>query len=162
MPNPPVADALLAQAMHIAETADVTTPPGRLVLYSVSYLPTQANRVLALAHLSEHPGCVTIELTEAGRALEALDLFAPRSALPKARAYLPWFAASRRLVAAASGDVRAFVEGADRRSTFLSVELPAIMRNPAIPTINGAPKADWLRRAAAANPQIDPTSVLAV
>ena len=51
-----------------------------------------------------------------------------------------WRLASRRFIDCASGNVTAFVDNADPRSVFRSEELPAILRNPKILTINGVDK----------------------
>ena len=51
-----------------------------------------------------------------------------------------WATASRRFILAAAGNVTAFVENADKRSTFVSVELPLILQNDKIKLINGIDK----------------------
>ena len=48
-----------------------------------------------------------------------------------------WKAASKRFIEAASGNVCAFVEKADRRSVFPFTELPTILQNERIRTVNG-------------------------
>ena len=44
------------------------------------------------------------------------------------------------MIAKASGNITVFVDGADARSVFRSVELPAILQNPNIDSINGKDK----------------------
>ena len=51
-----------------------------------------------------------------------------------------WHIASERYIKAASGNIHAFVEGADERSTFCTTELAEIMKNPQITHINGVEK----------------------
>ena len=51
-----------------------------------------------------------------------------------------WKIASARMIAEARGDVKAFVKNADPRSVFRSTELPEILRNEEIKTINGVDK----------------------
>ena len=51
-----------------------------------------------------------------------------------------WRLASHRFIEAASGNVTAFVDNADPRSVFLSEELPTILQNSKILTINGIDK----------------------
>lgn len=48
--------------------------------------------------------------------------------------------ASRRFAEAASGDVWAFVRNANLRRVFCAVELPVLMENPRVLSINGIPK----------------------
>ena len=57
-----------------------------------------------------------------------------------------WALASKRFIAAASGNVLAFVTGADPRSTFVSVELPHILQNENIKQINGEDKFVFAKR----------------
>ena len=46
----------LALARQIAANEDVSTPPDSVVLYSISYQPTDENKRRALRFLAEHPG----------------------------------------------------------------------------------------------------------
>lgn len=140
-------NAELKQAYDIAKHADVTTPPNSLLLYSISYLPTDENKKKALAYRSEHPECRMIDDTECGKQLIALNLnTAEKYSTPPAELMQIWAIASRRFIMAASGNVTAFVDDADKRSTFVSVELPSILQNPNIQFINGIAKSKFAKQ----------------
>ena len=51
-----------------------------------------------------------------------------------------WQIASKRFIDAASGNINAFIDGADERSTFCTTELQEILNNPHITNINGIEK----------------------
>ena len=59
-------------------------------------------------------------------------------------AYL-WKVASKRLLENASGNITAFVKDADERSVFRSMELPTILANDKIKTINGVDKFEFAK-----------------
>jgi len=128
-----------SQAWHIAETADVTTASDSVVLYSISYLPTTENKQQAVLYLQQHKNCCTLDDTPCGKALIALNL--PNdSHQPNEEVMQIWALASKRFIQAASGNITAFVTGADKRSTFVSVELPLLLQNDKIYKINGQDK----------------------
>jgi hypothetical protein len=129
----------LDQAYEIAQKADVSSALNGAVLYSVSYLPTKENKLKAAEYVKNHQNCTTLDETECGRGLIALgletDFKAPQDELMKV-----WAIASERFITAASGNVTAFVENADSRSTFVRTELPNLLKNDKISTINGEDK----------------------
>ncbi len=129
----------LAEAYKIAQNESVETPADSVVLYSISYLPTRENKDNALAYLKNHPECLTLDDTPCGKKLIALGL-ETGSGCPNSEILKVWAIASARFIAAASGNVLAFVENADPRSTFVSVELPHILQNDKIKMINGIAK----------------------
>ncbi len=133
---------LLAQARQIAETEDVSSPPHSVVLFSTSYLETEQNKLDAFKYVKEHPGCYTLGDTKCGKILVNLDLevdyTAPNPALMEI-----WDIASRRFLEAASGDIKAFVTGSDPRSTFRRIELPLLLKNSRVLTVNGINKFDF-------------------
>ncbi|MBQ9035776.1 MAG: hypothetical protein IJ099_07470 [Alphaproteobacteria bacterium] len=134
-------NADLQKAYSIAEHADVATPPDSLLLYSISYLPTDENKKQAFAYKKEHPQSFMLDDTECGKKLLALNLdTANQNQNPPEELMKIWAVASRRFIMAASGNVTAFVENADVRSTFVSVELPLILQNDHIQYINGIAK----------------------
>lgn len=135
----------LEEAYIIAETEDVSTPPNSVVLYSISYLPTRKNKDAAMAYLDEHKECYTLDDTPCGKKLIALGL-ETGSGCPDSEILKVWALASKRFIAAASGNVLAFVTGADPRSTFVSVELPHILQNENIKQINGEDKIVFAKR----------------
>lgn len=131
---------LYRRAMDVARHFDVTTPENAVVLYSVSFLPTKKNRELAFEYVKRNPGRMVIEHTDCGAKLVELGLCSSDSGLNPDEVSDIWGVASRRFISLASGNVTAFVEQADSRSVFCSMELPAILQNPNIMTINGEDK----------------------
>ncbi len=129
----------LALARQIAANEDVSTPPDSVVLYSISYQPTDENKRRALRFLAEHPGFYTLDDTVCGQKLMALGLETGNDK-PDPELLKIWATASRRFILAAAGNVTAFVDNADKRSTFVSVELPLILQNAEIKNINGQDK----------------------
>lgn len=132
----------LKKACEIALTADVSTPENSVVLYSISYQLTDKNKKLALQYMREHPECMMLDDTECGKKLMALGLETGPENPPEELMKI-WRTASERFILAASGNITAFVENADQRSTFVSVELPLILQNDKIKLINGRDKFEF-------------------
>ena len=132
------------QGLHIAENFSVETKKDLAVLYSISYLPNTKNRDMAYEYVKTHFGAKTLDDTPCGKELcdqgYATTMDIASDDLKKI-----WHMASKRFIAAASGNITAFVEGADKRSTFCSVEAPAILKNANIKTINGIDKHIFLK-----------------
>ena len=128
------------QALTIAETYDVTTAPDTLVLFSISFQNDDTNKQKALEYVKNNPTAVTIEDTPCGKALKELNLFAPDSGLSQEEAYRIWGIASTRTVLKAKGNITAFIKNAHPLSTFSQYELPTILLNSDIKTINGKDK----------------------
>lgn len=129
-------------AVETAGTEDVRSALDTVVLYSVSYQPTTVNKDKAFAFMKDHPQMVMIDNTVCGKRLIELGL--EWSMLDndhdRQKAAEIWRLASKRFIDCASGNVTAFVDGADPRSVFLSEELPALLVNPKILTVNGIDK----------------------
>ncbi len=125
----------LLNGLNIARTYDVTSPENGVVVYSISFLPTKENREKAFSYVQKHPGKMMIEHTECGAKLVEMGYESVKT-LNQEDIMLIWGEASRRFIAAAKGDVTAFVDGADKRSVFRTVELPNILKNDNIKTIN--------------------------
>ena len=135
---------IYTKAVNIAKNGNVDSLPDTIVLYSISFLPTIENKIKAFRYIDDHPSAMTIEKTECGRAL--LELGLDFDILPdedKAIAAEIWAIASKRFIQAASGNIIAFVKNADKRSVFRSTELPQILQNSAIKTINGIDKFEF-------------------
>ena len=126
-------------ARHIAENEDISTPENSVVLYSISYQPSDENKRKALRFLAEHTGFYTLDDTACGQKLMALGLETGNDN-PNPELLKIWATASQRFILAASGNITAFVDNADKRSTFVSVELPLILQNDKIKLINGTEK----------------------
>ena len=136
----------LSQAIEVAETGDVTAPKDGLILYTTSYQPTQKNKDDAFSYWREDAGSrILLDVTPVGQALLAMDLFNPLHGLTREQIYSPWFIAARRFVMAAKGNVTAFIEDADPRSTFACIELHSLHANNKISSMNGIPKKTWFQ-----------------
>ncbi|MBO6281186.1 MAG: hypothetical protein J6N49_01500 [Alphaproteobacteria bacterium] len=135
----------LEKAYRIAEVADVTTPENSVVLYSISYQPTDKNKKQAYQYMNEHPESMMLDDTDCGKQLIALGLETGPDNPPEELMKI-WRIASKRFIMSASGNVTAFVENADRRSTFVSVELPLILQNDKIKLINGKDKFEFSKQ----------------
>ena len=131
---------LFNEAMAVAKSYDVSTPKDGLVLYSVSFLPTKENQEQALDFVRQHPENKVIEHTPCGLKLIEMGLVSSDCGLTSQEMAEIWGVASARMIQSASGAIRAFVKNADARSVFCSVELPNILSNPQITTINGEDK----------------------
>ncbi len=127
------------EGMKIARTLDVSSKENSVVVYSISFQPTAANREKAFDFVKKNPGHLLIEHTECGAKLVEMG-FESTKTLNKDESMMIWSEASRRFIAGASGNVTAFVEGADPRSVFRTVELPNILQNDKITTVNGMDK----------------------
>ncbi|MBO5038094.1 MAG: hypothetical protein J6C85_01360 [Alphaproteobacteria bacterium] len=130
---------ILAQALEIASTEDVTTKPNSAVVYSVSYMPHDKNKQQALAFVKRQTTAKMLDDTPCGKALINLGLDGKVNEVGEEITKI-WRVASSRYIAAASGNINAFVEGADERSTFCTTELSEILKNPNITQINGIDK----------------------
>lgn len=133
-------DDFYDQALEVAKSFDVSTKPDSLVLYSVRFLPTKENKEQAFAYIQEHPESSIIEHTPCGIKMLSLGLEEGLCALSEEEIAYLWKVASKRFIEGASGNVIAFVKGADERSVFRSMELPTILVNDRIKTINGQDK----------------------
>ena len=143
--NEQMNDKKLEIAKKIAETADVSSPKDSVMLFSVSYQPTDANKRAALEYIATHEGCYTLGETECGKELLELGLEVDHNN-PDKRLLEIWAEASKRFILSACGNITAFVDNADPRSTFLSVELPLLLENKRVFQINGMDKFEFARR----------------
>ena len=137
---------LYEEALEIAGSYDVTTPKDSAVLYTVSYLPTTQNRDNAFAYLKKHPKAYTIEETICGKKLVEMGIGYQATGLSQEDVMHIWAVASRRFIPSIKGKVKAFVDGADSRSIFRMVELPLLLENNKITTINGLNKYDFAKQ----------------
>lgn len=134
-------------AMDVARNGDVRTPVDSLVLYSISFLPTAENKERAFAFLKNNSGSMMIDQTPAGRKLIEIGLLeSDLCGLPQEEIAEIWKVASKRLIEQASGNITAFVEKADPRSVFRVQELPELLKNPHVKTVNGIDKFEFARQ----------------
>lgn len=135
----------IEQAFNIAQTYDVTTPKDGAVVYSVSFMPTDENKRAAERFVKEYSFAKMLDDTPCGKALIALGLDGKVNEVGETITKI-WRIASERYIKAASGNIHAFVEGADERSTFCTTELAEIMKNQNISQINGIEKESFITR----------------
>ncbi len=131
---------LLFNALKIAQELDVQTNIDSLVLFSVSKQPSKMNKYKAINYVIDNPDKTILDFTDCGLTLTNMDL---DKYLTEDEIYKVWSMASKRLIDAASGDVTAFIDNAHPASVFRMVELPAILKNPQITSINQRPKEEY-------------------
>ncbi len=139
-------DDFYDEALNVAKTFDVDTQPDRLVIYSVSYQPTKKNKQLALEFVQKNPGYQMLDLTPCGVKMIDMGLDTEHPRLKQDEVNFLWRTASRRFIEQGAGNVTAFVDNADERSVFLGMELPTILSNQKIKTINGIDKHLFAKR----------------
>ncbi len=120
------------RAFGIAGRGDFSTPPGKSVFYS-----GKGNRERALASVEQ--GGRPIDATPGGAALNEENLYGEFSPL-RGEADKIWSRASTRYAESASGDVTAYVRGASPDRVFGSTELPVLLKNQQVTSINGIPR----------------------
>ena len=139
-------DDFYDNALAVAKTYDVSTKPDSLVLYSISFLPTKENKIQAFEYVKSHPGTVMLDHTPCGIKMMDMGLENGRCDLQEEEIAYLWKVASKRLLEGASGNITAFVKNADERSVFRSMELPTILANENIKTINGQDKFEFAKQ----------------
>ena len=102
-------------------------------------MPTDINKKDALDFIKSHPLAKMLDDTPCGQALINLGLDGKVNEVGEEITKI-WRIASLRYIKSASGNIQAFVNGADERSTFCITELAEIMKNPQITYINGLEK----------------------
>ena len=102
-------------------------------------MPDSENKKRAEDFVKSTPDARMLDDTPCGRALIALGLDGRVDEVGEEITKI-WKLASLRYIGAASGNINAFVDGADERSTFCSTELHEIINNPKITSINGIAK----------------------
>ena len=141
-----MSNLLYETALSVAETFDVCLPKNSVVLYSISYLPTTKNRDDAFSYVKKNKKAHMIEDTECGKKLIELGIGYQETGLTQEQVMHIWAVASRRFINSVSGNVTAFVEGADKRSVFRMVELPLLLQNENVRFINGIDKYEFAQR----------------
>ena len=134
-------DDFYDNALSVAKTYDVSTKPDSLVLYSISFLPTKENKIQAFDFVKSHPGMVMLDHTPCGIKMMDMGLENGRCDLKDEEIAYLWKVASKRLLEGASGNITAFVKG-----VFRSMELPTILANENIKTINGVDKFEFAKQ----------------
>jgi hypothetical protein len=116
----------------VSSIASVDTPRNKSVFYSG---PGNRNKALA----STKDGFVPIDGTDCGKQLSKENLYDEFHPL-HAEADSHWSMASKRYAEGASGDVTAYVQGASPNRVFAQTELPILLQNEKVETINGIPR----------------------
>lgn len=98
------------------------------------------NRAQAEHWADAHSG-ITIEQTSAGVMLESANL---EKTFDKKFSGEIWTEASRQYASTLSGDVKAFVMEADKSDVFFQTELPELLKNENVTSINGVPKEELI------------------
>lgn len=137
--------SLFLEGLKVAKTYDVCTPKDSLVVYSVSFLPNKKNRDDAFAYVNANRGKMMIEHTPCGAKLVEMGFASSDTGLNDDDVALIWKEASKRLIDEAAGNITAFVDNADPRSVFCSMELPALLGNSAVTTVNGIDKFEFAK-----------------
>ena len=130
---------LLNEGLKVAQTYDVSSKEDSVVVYSISFQNNSLNRDKAFDFITKNPDKMLIEHTECGSKLVEMG-FESVISLDHEDVMMIWAEASRRFIASAKGNITAFVDNAHPQSTFRSVELPNILKNENIKTINGLDK----------------------
>ena len=141
-----MSNLLYETALSVAETFDVCLPKNSVVLYSISYLPTTKNRDDAFSYVKKNKKAHMIEDTECGKKLVELGIGYQETGLSQEQIMHIWAVASRMFINSVSGNVTAFVDGADKRSVFRMVELPSLLQNENVKFINGIDKYEFAQR----------------
>ena len=131
---------LYEEALDVAGSYDVSIPKDSAVLYSISYLPTTENRDRAFSYIKKHPQARMIEDTMCGKKLVELGIGYHEVGLTQDEIAQIWSVASRRFISNIQGKVKAFVDKADPRSVFRTIELPLLLNNEQVTQINGQDK----------------------
>jgi hypothetical protein len=131
-------------AFGVARRGDTSTPKNGSVFYSgVDPMTGLKNRDRAEAATIGRLR-MRIDETPAGKALNDLNLYGRFSETSPADANQIWNNASRRFANDASGDVVAYVRGANPDRVFARTELPALVNNTNVTSINGIPREQLL------------------
>lgn len=172
-------DALMALAAQVSVAHAQGQPTDRAVLYSGEVdngPPKLSSWRMATQMQQQDKGVLIIDITERGRFLtsepfqealirvfedEGFESFADvtQARNSKANKFLfdaengAWAQASRSFAQALKGDVVTLTSKADMTRTFGQVELPALLNNPNINTINGIPQSVLKQLAAQPNGQ---------
>ena len=136
-------DFIREQAIETALHGDVSSDHDRAVFFSGKKQHMRSAMRFCHEHKSEN--LVTMLHTDAYKQLKSIPLFGKKSPFTQEEAIDISAAASARFALEASGNVTAFLGELNNRSrsTFFTIELPALLLNDNVETINGFDKAAW-------------------
>lgn len=125
-------------AQAAVDNHSFATDKSKAVFYSG---PGNRDRALAAA---KSRGAQPIDVIDGGRALNEQNLYSKHNPL-YAEADTYWGQASEKYAREASGDIVAYVDGARPDRVFAQKELPILLENPNVKTINGLDRNFLLR-----------------
>ena len=137
-PTPPSSDEIITRAIDIALNAQVASD--KAILFSGSDGMRQAEEFIF-----ENPDFELVHTMPLGLMLEQIDLFglADKGLVDENHVRIAWNIAGARVAGEASGDVRTFnTDNSSPDSTFRTVEIPYLLANDKVKTVNGRDK--WL------------------
>jgi hypothetical protein len=118
------------RAKNIVNDKSFSTKESKATFYS-----GPGNREKALADIKTR-GAEPIDITDGGRALDAENLYSKHNPL-YAEADEYWGAASEKYAKEANGNIIAHVDGASPHRVFAKKELPILLENDKVKSING-------------------------
>ena len=132
-------DTLIAKGLEVALYGDTSSDQDKAVFFSGADEKRQA-----ADFCRKNPGYKHVCMTEALHQFDDLKLFGRGSPLTIKEIYDLGDIISERFAQEASGNVTIFIGPKCKpHGTFMRVELPAIMSNEAVLTINGNPKQNY-------------------
>ena len=131
------------QAIDVALHGDVSSDHDRAVFFSGKKEHMRSAMRFCQEHKDEN--LITMLHTDAYKQLKSVPLFGKKSPFTQEEAIDISAAASARFAQEASGNVTAFLGELNNRSrsTFFTIELPALLLNDDVETINGFDKMAW-------------------
>ena len=136
-------DKLKETAVRIALNADVSSPRDSAVFFAGS--KKNMREAMHFCRENSEDGFMTLLHTEAHQQLSELPLSGRESRFSSEEMFDLNGAASARFAQEASGNVTVFCNKVTGRSTFFTLELPALLLNDEVETINNEDKMLWLR-----------------
>jgi RHS repeat-associated protein len=138
-----------AAAQKIVDEHTFATDKDKAVFYSGKDHSGTKNHDRALADVSRRQA-QPIDVLDGGKALNDENLYSKFNPL-YAEADIYWSQASEKYAKGASGDIIAHVNGAKSDRVFATIELPILLDNEKVTTINGVPR-KFLQRMEGENP----------
>lgn len=131
-------DLIHEKALDIAMHTPLPDVADKFVFFS-----NQRNRTAAANFCRKNPDYITVMHTDAQKALDALPLFGKESPFTIEEGVDISAVLSARFAHQAHGNVMVFCDKVSDRSTFFTIELPILLQNDKVGTINGVPKETW-------------------
>jgi len=136
-------DEQVQRAVDIALHGDVSSAPDSAVFFAGK--KSNMREAVRLCTSDESGELTTLLHTDAYKQLKEIPLYGHDAPFTPEESFDITGAVSARFAQEASGNVTVFVEKLSKRSTFFTVELPALLLNDDVETINNEDKMSWLR-----------------